>query len=302
MSTRDTNTKDAAANRRRTSWLLVLTLTLLPGAGSAALADDRRCDSPLIVVWGQTWTLTDDLNVKRVIILPGGRLDTGSHTLVVTGPDGLLIFANSRLVVQDGGTLLLTGGGTSLVDGLVVLEGLGSRARVRANGHTLAGTGSIIGEHNLATIDDDPVDSAELTVAPGFTIEGALRICLDLVNNGTVRANDATTPGSRDRLTLDSGRFTGSGVFEVNTAGAFLKFDATGVTATGLGTGFTLSAGTLDCDANVTTTGNLSFTGGKIDVAGGVTFSRELPDNGAPDARRGSRPGRRAELVNGSRR
>ncbi len=310
MSIRDTNTRSDAACRRRTSWLLVLTLTLLVRAGSAALADDRRCDSPLIVVWGQTWTLTDDLKVEQVIILPGGRLHTGSHTLMITGPGGLIVLGDGRLFVPDGGSLLLTGGGTSLVDGLVVLEGLGARVTIRANGHTLAGTGSIIGEHNLATIDDDPVDSAELTVAPGFTIEGALRICLDLVNNGTVRANDATMAGSRDRLTLDSGRFTGSGVFDVNTAGASLKFDATGVTATGLGADFTVSSGTLDIDENVCTAGDLTFTSGTIDVAAGKSFKAggscplqrdRAAEVGAADARRywsGRRPGR----VNGTKR
>ncbi len=146
--------------------------------------------------------------------------------------------------------------------------------------HSISGSGgAIIGEHNTAMIDDDG-SSRQLTIASGFTIQGALTIDMSLVNNGTVLADDGTTEGSRDRLLLDLGTYTGSGLFEVTRAlggnPVYLEFDATGVTATGLATGFTVSPnGTLDCETTVTTTkaASLSFTGGKIIADAGVTVT-----------------------------
>lgn len=227
----------------------VLAALALAAPAPRALLDD--CD--IHVKAGQHRTISNNTSANCIHVEAGGYLYIASATLTLTG--------------QGNHT-------TSIVDGCVVLTGSNSVLRIKKRDHTISGTGFLIGQHNSALIEGHPSNPGGLTVAAGFTIEGALKIALDLINNGKVRANDPTA-GS-DTLTIDSGTITGTGTFEVNTAGASLEFDATGVTATGLAADFSVSAGALDIDTNVTTTGDLAFTGGKIDVQSGATFSAKV--------------------------
>ena len=234
--------------------LLPAALAALVLVGAAPLVGSADC-----------WQITADTTVSQdrtescIDVARGCTLTISGCTLTLDGSNG---------------------DSTSTINGTVVLADSSSTLRIKTNDHTMTGTGSIIGEHNSATIDDHPVNPGGLTLASGLTIRGALRIALDLVNNGTVLADDGTTEGSRDRLLLDSGEYTGSGLFEVTRAiglnPVYLEFDATGVTATGLATGFTVSAnGTLDCETTVTTSkaASLSFTGGTIIADAGVTVT-----------------------------
>lgn len=201
-----------------------------------------------------------------------------ARTLDVHVNATITILAGHRLEVSNAADLV------SNIDGDIVLAGSGSTLRFMYDHYVQAktddtGTGQIIGEHNSAIIDDDPENARTLTIrerpsgdGDEMIIRGALTIQVSLVNDSRVLANDGTAEGTRDRLTLDSGTFTGSGTYEVNTPNAFLEFDAAGVTATGLATDFAVSNGTLDIDVNVTTTGELTFTGGTITVEAGDTF------------------------------
>lgn len=68
---------------------------------------------------------------------------------------------------------------------------------------------------------------------------------------------------------LGSSHSLGAGFATFDIAGGILRFSSA---YTGLSCAFALSAGTLDIDENVCTTGNLNFTGGQIDVAAGKSF------------------------------
>ena len=239
-------TKDASFPSRTLVSAALAVLALLVWTPRVAVGDCWVITSDV--------TLDEDKTVECVEIARGCFLDLDRYTLTLGG--------NAAT--------------TSTIDGTLVLSQPESKLRIKSNDHTVTGNGNIIGEHNSATIDDHPVFPGDLIIASGFTVRGALKVELDVVNNGTILADDATTQGSRDTLTLNSGAYTGSGVFEVNrwlgTNTAYLEFDATGVTATGMAADFSVSNGTLDIGVNVCTTGDLSFTGGTINVAAGKTF------------------------------
>lgn len=180
-------------------------------------------------------------------------------------------------------------GQTSDIDGDIVLQTSSSKLRIMFN-HTFRpktenqSTGRVIGENNSAVIDDNTSTARTLTIAKfgttgEFIIKGALKIQLSLVNDSRVLADDASSASS-NTLTIDDGTFeNGTGTYEVNTAGATLEFDETGVTATDLTTDFVVSAGILDIDTSVETDGDLDITGGKIEVAGSGVYFQAEPEN-----------------------
>jgi hypothetical protein len=200
---------------------VIVALALLPAAAPAC---------GLSVGSGATVTLSGTLTVDCVDVAKGGTI-----------------------VLQSGGTLVLTGAkgnDTSTVNGCIVLEECDSVLRITSD-HTFTGDGCIRGECNTALVTG--MNLYTLTIRAPFMICGALTMAVDFVNNGTVRADEASS-GTCDTLLIDSGTITGNGSFEVVTAGAWLEFDATGVDATGLYTYFTLDGGTLDCETDVTST------------------------------------------------
>lgn len=218
----------------------------LAASAPRALLDD--CD--IHVKTGQQLNISSDTTANCIHVEAGGYLYIAGAKLTLTGRGNHT---------------------TSIVDGCVVLAGSNSVLQIKKRDHTLSGTGFLIGQHNSALINDHPSNPGGLTIASGFTIEGALKTRLNLVNNGKVLANDPTA--GADRLTIDTGTITGSGTFEVNTAGAFLQFSS-GITANGLSGPFTVSNGTLDIrDDDVKTTGDLTQTSGKIDVDDGAMFT-----------------------------
>lgn len=202
------------------------------------------------------------------INVPQGTLVTivGDLTANCMKVDGTLLIAS--------GTVTLTGNGcaTSKIDGTVILQRtapliFGSLA-FTTNDHVLKGDGAIVGQDNVTRIQV----SGGLTLTSDITIAGALQIHAGagtFKNTGLVQADDGTA--NSDTLVLASGTYTGSGEWKAASADAFLRFGFA-VTATKLTGDFTVSRGTLDIDADVCTTGNLTFTGGKIDVAAGKSF------------------------------
>ena len=197
---------------------------------------------------------------------------TVSGTWIITGTVSkkcVDVTSTGTIIITSTGTLILTGGAksTSTIDGTIELTGT---LKITQNNHTLSGQGQIEGQANSARIQV----TDNLTLTSSITVRGALEIRAGsgtFQNDGVVKADDATTTGSRDQLTLFTGTFNGCGEYKVDTSGATLQFRS-GITATGLAADFTVSNGALDVDENVTTTGDLSFTGGAISVASGKTF------------------------------
>ncbi len=253
-------------------------------AGTTAQATDRTFDANGAASgsWNVAANWTDDVVPvagDKAIILTGKTADVDTANDICGQLD---IQGTGRVVIKISSKLTIDGNGTALtsmiaVSAKLILETSTSVLEIKDDNHTMSGSGKIIGQDNEAVITD--AASEKLTIDTDLTVQGALKITLDMENNGTVRANDGSS-GSRDTLELGGGEtFTGDGDWQAyrdGTAGtrvdAILKF-ASGVTATGLTGAFRVSAySILDVDANVCTTGNLLFDGGTIDVAVGKSF------------------------------
>ena len=273
MNASKANSKIDATSRRTTLLAAALAVLLLLSAAPVAVADD--CCDPVLILWfGETCFLESDCEARYVIIFPGARLYTGSHTLTITEAGGLYIFGSSdgygpgKLLLDGAGTALLTGGGTSTIDGLLKLKVSGATLEIASNDHALTGDGKIIGQDNAAQIE---IDSG-LTLTSELSIEGALEIHASsgtFINEGLVNA-DGTF--SDKIVTLFSGMFSGDGQWKASGSGATLHFRAF-ITVNPLAGDFAVSAGTLDIDESVCTTGNLTFTGGTIAVNAGKSFT-----------------------------
>lgn len=180
-------------------------------------------------------------------------------------------YVPGTLNIQAGKKLTVDGSdfSTSHVGGTLNLEGSGSELAFVDNDQTISsieGFGKLVGMN----------DSAQITVALDitlknsgfFVIEGNLKITGNgtFDNQGNVRANvngtlEVSTAGLKD---------TSGGKFEVSGGnGAVLKFSTTGAATPVLAGEFEVSAGVLDIDSSLVTTGKLTQTGGKIDVADG---------------------------------
>ncbi len=183
------------------------------------------------------------------------------------------------LRIAAGATLTLDGDpcSASTVDGTVFLEGSGSVLAIKDDDHAIGGSGKIIGEHNSAAICEQPGQSRTLTIDTNLTVQGCLKVKMNsFVNNGTVLANDSTTNATRDTFELYSGTPSGSGAWQAvrvyGSNDACLKFSES---ATGLTGAFTVSGSSMlfvEVEVDVCTTGDLTFTGGKILVAAGGSF------------------------------
>jgi hypothetical protein len=251
--------------RRYTPALLFPLLGAVLGT-PVAQATEQCCSKWVISC---DYTMGQDATYDCVHICSPARLFTNGYKLTVTGAGGLTIEAGAKLYVDNGsGAVVLTGGGTSTVNGRIYLQCSGSEFEVDDASQTLEGSGKIIGENN----------GAKITIAPGttltsaITIEGALEIgggttplaahllgAGTFANNGLVEANRAN-----ETLTIHDGTIEGScdGEFKVATSGATLWFrSAVGdIDETNMGCTFTQSAGTFDIDINIDTRGPCSGT------------------------------------------
>jgi hypothetical protein len=138
------------------------------------------------------------------------------------------------------------------------------------NDHNLIGDGSIIGANHGCQIT---LNADNQVLMNNITISGALEITesgapsgTQFINSGMVRANQTSDTLELDVDSLDNGIHCTIGDWEVNGTSSVLLFS---IGSTYLCGDFTVSDGTLDLDATVSTCGTLSFTGGAIDTAGG---------------------------------
>lgn len=191
-----------------------------------------------------------------------------------------------RVNIATGKKLTLDGNGSAqtstFADGSRVrLMGASSAIEIKDDNHTFdaaSGAEGVIGESNSAEIREASGQTRQLTLNDSDTImKGAMRIKLNLVNNGMVVADDGTSSGSRDTLEFYSGTFTGSGQFVAHRATggspAILKVGA-GVTATApTGPVKVFANSVIDVDEDFSTSGDLDFQGGSIDVAPSKSFT-----------------------------
>ena len=274
MNAYQANPKNITVYRSHTSWLWALTLATLVGTAPSALAD-CDCESPWIIDYGETCVLSADCTVERLTISYGGRLYTGSHTLTITGDGGLTICFGGKLIVDGAGTVVLNGGGTSPLNGRIELQVSGSTLRFEDNSVTLSGIGYVEGQSNGARIEIAAENSPGISLISSINIVGALEIAglsADGKTTGTFTNSDivhADGASGDKRITVESGTIDGSGTWQVSHSDAEIQFD---VAATGLSGTFDIDAGTLDINEDVTTTGDLEFSGGTIEVAATKTF------------------------------
>jgi hypothetical protein len=196
--------------------------------------------------------------------------------------DCVTVAVGVKLKIKSGGTLILTGGNNdnvSTINGDLKLEANDSILRITANDHTLAGTGSVIGEDDDAVIQIGAASEANsLTLTSTTNITGGLEIApngmatgtMTFVNNGVVDANKSDNP-----LAICTDVVAGNGDWKVTSADAELRFWSGSTSLTG---DFTVSSGTLKIYDTAETTGQLYFTHGTIEVGEGVHLTVNKED------------------------
>jgi hypothetical protein len=142
--------------------------------------------------------------------------------------------------------------------------------------------GSIDGEKDAASIQI--ANGKQLTSQ--ITIQGALQMVpvsgsATFLNdtNGLLHANFNDVSGNETLLINPGALGAGAGMFRVSVVGAFLQLNNGNTSLTG---DFKVSNGTLDIYSNITTSGGVCFTGGKIKVTGQAGVTRTFIANGAP--------------------
>jgi hypothetical protein len=208
---------------------------------------------------------------------PAHACVTVSGTLTISGTlttECVNVTTNGKVYIA-GGTLVLTGANgnnTSTINGFIQLQDSSSKLSITTNNHTLGGTGYIEGQGSSAkiaigdalTLTNQTTIRGQLEIVPA---QGASGTTFTNGTGGVVRANSAGI-----LLVQPNAIGSGSGCWEVTgSSAAFLQI-ATTARVTGDVT-VANANGTLDIDADVCTTGDLSFAAGKIDVASGVSFS-----------------------------
>jgi hypothetical protein len=212
-------------------------------------------------------------DTENAVIPAGETCDVDITTAVA---DTIEVYGT--LNIEPGMKLTLDGStsSTSYICGEVYLEESGTCGNLAftTNDHELLGNGSIIGADHCCQITLD-TNSQALT-NNGVTICGALEITESgtptntrFINHGVVSADLASGMLELDVDHLDTGTYCASGDWDVSASSAILRFT---VGSTYLCGKFSVSNGTLDIDANVWTDGDLSFTGGGIAVASGMSF------------------------------
>jgi hypothetical protein len=157
-------------------------------------------------------------------------------------------------------------GRSSTINGVVRLVADGSVLRFMYS-HTVSGSGSITGLHSDAELQ---ITTTE-TLISTTTINGCLTI-LPVGGAGTTFTNNGVVDASTASSTLEiypTALGAGSGDWRVTASGATLWFRVGSTSLTG---DVAVSDGTLDIDENVETSGDLSQTGGVINVEAGNYF------------------------------
>lgn len=228
-----------AMNLRNASFRRHSSLPALLGAVGLMLSapSSAPCFAQCVTVSG-TLTISGTVTMKCVNVTPG-----------------------ATLIITNTGTLRLSGNATSTIDGEIRLSGT---LAIR-NNHTLTGSGVIDGQ----------LADARITVISGKTVTNKMLIAgqLKIAAGGATFTNHSDGIVQADvngTLEVVDGTIEGAGAWKVSTdPNAVLKFS---VAVTNLSGAFTVKSGTLNIDADVCTTGDLTFDGGTIDVAAGKSF------------------------------
>ena len=186
--------------------------------------------------------------------------------------ESIEVEVGQELDIRTNQTLTLNNGSSedSVIAGTLDLEASGSELEFTTNNHQISGAGKIDGSSDSARLR---ISSAiTVTVSQHTSVTGAMEIRAGsgtLDNDGTVEADNAGAGNST--LTCFDGTFAGSGEYKVSTVGATMQFSS-GISDTGMAADFTMTAGTLDVNEEVVTTGEYSQTGGTLDVVAGKKF------------------------------
>ena len=214
-------------------------------------------DDKAVIPSGKAATITTGNAVADNLEL-GGTLSISTHKLTLDGDD-----VSATHVIKDAGVLTLANSGAKI--------------EFSERNHSITTDedgGAILGSNNGAVIDDDD-DSRQLTIANGIKIHGRLVVDVELINNGTVDA-DNNVVGSI--LSFTNNASNGSGVYKVSQPNSTLHF-AVG-TYTALDADFSVANGILLVDVDVATSGDLvlfSGDGALIKMASGKYFSINQP-------------------------
>ena len=252
MNTSQANTKSDTPYRGLTALFSAFALVALPAAAPGALGD-CACECQIEVERGEELTITQNRTADCVCVYGTLNIAPGI-TLTLHGANG-----NGASTIR----------GTVNLQYDPVSEAAATLAFID-NDHELKGNGDIVGADHACKIT---LGSNNLDLISQIKIAGALRITeagtpsSTSFTNGAKGVVDADSTGTLEIVTIDS-LAAGSGQWRVTGSG-MLRFS---VAATGESGAFTVSAGTLDVRESVCTTGDLSFTGGTIDVASGKSF------------------------------
>lgn len=258
----------------------------------AALGPDVHADQFFCAGTDNTWN--DGSNWKSNALCQGadaGVPTAADKVTILSGKtcnvdvsaaeaDHIVVESTATLQIDTGNTLTLDGDGNlgvSTITGTIKLEGSSSTLAIITHNQTFAGTGQIIGGDNGARI----TISAFEKLTNEATIEGKLAIVpatagddATFRNAGTVHANASGTLHVNTKFVEDT---AGTDRWKVSTStSAILRFNPTNTTIPTIDGDFVVSNGTLDVDnKGFLTHGDLSMTGGTIDVASGalVNFS-----------------------------
>ncbi|MFH1746516.1 MAG: hypothetical protein ABIG44_05660 [Planctomycetota bacterium] len=198
-----------------------------------------------VICTGKTCTIDDDNAVCLGLTVDG--------TLILGNGDTLQIGANSSIPgtmsVENYGKLkiaasLTLSGGSSITFGISYIEFQGDYTLTLASGTSLIG---------------------------GFYMDRAGSGSYTFINNGTVETGDGSFNTVFVDGTIDGGWGVSDGVFKVTSSNASMIFEST-CTMSDMMTEFEVTAGTLSVRTDVCTGGDLTFSGGEIEVKQNKTF------------------------------
>lgn len=261
---------------------------VLPAMATDYTFQEVTAVSTDVYLWQESdnWDQTGTPSAGDRVIIP-----TGTRAVVrgIADTCGYVEVASGGLVYIDGSsataTLTIDGATTprtsTIARGSVGIQLIGSQAKLQVQNynHTFSPSGAgtdlarIDGQHDQASISIVTEDES-ITISDGVAVQGSLEIRADegtFINNGMI---DADSGGASDHtLTCYNGTYTGTGTYRVSDPDSTLSFTDDITSATGLGSNFDVTAGTLDIAVDVSTTGDLSFTSGTIVIGSDATFS-----------------------------
>jgi hypothetical protein len=225
--------------------------------------------------------------------ISGGTLNSGSGGFVQSGGTGTIEDLVNNAAINILQSAVLNAGSTITNNGTITVNDtqFPNETQFVFSGGTLSGTGVVVlndnGNGNTSRLD------GSLTLGSSQTIEGHGNINAQVINDGTIDANVASTT-----LTLNEGTITNNGLIE-STAGNLVTANGVFIDQTGGGsmlasgnsiglTNATVSGGTLNSAGTngflVSGTGTLSSLTNNADVVlqngGSLEVTGNLTDNG----------------------